>query len=320
MTDAAPRHLLVTGAGGFIGRALTAALRADPAWRGARFSLVDRALDDPDALPGDLADPACLARCFAEPVTHCVHLAGVVSGAAEADFELGLQVNLQSTLALLEHCRRQHQAGGPRVRLVYASSIAVYGVPLPARIDDDTPALPTLSYGAHKRVIELLLDDYTRRAFLDGRALRLAGVVVRPPMPNGALSGFNSDLIREPLAGRPYACPLGPEATLWLVSLPRVIDGLREALDWAPQALGAVRTVNLPAIAASVGEVIAAIGRRDPGAPARVTHAPTPDPALQAQFGAWPRAGDFARARALGLRGDTDLDALLDDALRVCGP
>lgn len=313
---AGAEHVLITGADGYLGRALCTALRADPRWHGARLTLTDRQLGSSDGIVGDLAEPGVQERCFQEPVTHCFHLAGIVSGAAEADFELGLQVNLQATLALLERCRRQQQGGGPMVRLVYASSIAVFGVPLPASIDDDTPATPALSYGAHKRVVELLIDDYSRRGFLDGRALRLPGVVVRPPMPNGALSGFNSDLIREPLAGRNYRCPVGPQATMWLSSLPRVIDGLRASADWPQEALGAVRTVNLPALAVSVAQVVQAIARRDPAAARRIDFESAPAPALVAQFGNWPLQCRFDRARALMLNPDPDLDCLIGEGLR----
>ena len=136
----------------------------------------------------DVADRARLDRLFGEPVDTVFHLAGIVSGAAEADYELGKRVNLDATIALLERCRLQATNGGPVARLVYASSIAVFGTPLPARLDDATAPAPTLSYGAHKRACELLIDDCTRRRFIDGRALRLSGVVVRPPLPNGALS------------------------------------------------------------------------------------------------------------------------------------
>ena len=316
MSLAAPDTLvLITGAAGFIGRALARALRADPRLGPDGLLLTDQVIDGPGSLAGNVADASHQQRLFARPVDRLFHLAGIVSGAAEADFEAGLRVNLEATLALLECCRRQAQAGGPRVRFVYASSIAVFGVPLPAHIDDHTPALPTLSYGAHKRVIELLIDDYTRRGFIDGRALRLPGVVVRPPLPNGALSGFNSDLIREPLAGRSYTCPVGPQATTWLCSLPRVIDNLLRLGDLPGEAIGAVRTVNAPALAVSVAQIVAALAQSDARAPARVRFADAPAPGLVAQFGAWPLACTFDRAAALGLGADADLASLLRDGL-----
>lgn len=313
---------VVSGAAGFIGRSLAGALRADPRTAPDALVLADRRIEGPGAMPGDIADAAYRERLFARPVGRLFHLAGIVSGAAEADFEAGLRVNLEATLALLEHCRRQVQAGGPLVRFVYASSIAVFGVPLPARIDDATPGLPTLSYGAHKRVIELLIDDYTRRGFIDGRALRLPGVVVRPPMPNGALSGFNSDLIREPLAGRDYVCPVGPGATTWLCSLPRVVGNLRRIADLPGEAIGPVRTVNAPALAVSVAQIVQALGAIDRQAGGRVRYPAEPSAALTAQFGAWPLDCAFERAHALGLDVDADLAALLRDGLSTsdCPP
>ncbi len=228
----APRTV-ITGAAGFIGQALGRAWQVHPgrATRpAAELCLTDHAsLARADGggfepspatrIRGDIADPVLVEQLFAQPVHALFHLAGVVSGRAEADFALGKRINLDATLALLERCRAQAEHGGPVVRFVYSSSIAVFGTPLPARIDDATAPCPTLSYGTHKRAIELLIDDYTRRGFIDGRALRLCGVLLRPALPNGALSAFNSDVIREPLAGRDYVCPVGPEASVWVASL-----------------------------------------------------------------------------------------------------
>ena len=146
------------------------------------------------------------------------------------------------------------------MRFVYASSIAVFGAPLPARIDDATAPAPALSYGTHKRVGELLIDDATRRGELDGRALRLSGVVVRPPLANGALSAFNSDVIREPLAGRDYECPVGPEATVWLTSRRAVVADLLRLAEIDGAAIGPQRALTASALALSVGEIVAALG------------------------------------------------------------
>jgi nucleoside-diphosphate-sugar epimerase len=318
---------LVTGAGGFIGQDVVAAL-AQRAGGSARASRLDRELvlsDLATALPapgamsasrqssttiaGDIGDPSLLAQLFAAPIDTIFHLAGIVSGAAEHDFALGKRVNLEATIALLERCRAQAEAGGPVVRFVYASSIAVFGTPLPARIDDCTAPAPTLSYGTQKRACELLIDDYSRRRFIDGRALRLPGVVVRPPLVNGALSAFNSDLIREPLAGRPYTCPVSPEATIWIASRRANTANLLRlaALDTA--VIGPVRAVTSPAIAVSVGAIVAAMARIDVRAADLVRFAA--DPALEAQFGRWPLDCTFAKAHAIGLVADASLDALL---------
>ena len=340
-------RIVVTGAGGFIGSALLARLAATASAAGPRIEIVatDRpgaGLDDavrraasPAVTPlaGDIADPALLERLLAAPVDRVFHLAGVVSGAAEADFALGRRVNLDASVALLDALRRQAVAGGPVARFVMTSSIAVFGAPLPARIDDDTPAEPALSYGAHKRALELLIDDLARRGEVDGRALRLAGVLVRPPLPNGALSAFNSDLVREPLAGNNYTCPVGPDATLWVVSRRHTVDALERLAELpgegveqdATRAMGGGptrprprRALTAPALPVSVRELVAAIGRADPGAARRVAYAPATaaQAALQAQFGAWPRDCAFDRARALGLSCDADADEVIRNHLQ----
>ena len=322
---------LVTGAAGFIGRGLVESLVADLAAKPGAATLCLTDLDLSAAavaatkgnsrivdIEGDIVDAPLQARLFAEPIDAIFHLAGVVSGAAERDFRLGKRVNLDATVALLEHCRQQVERGGPLVRFTYASSIAVFGAPLPARIDDATPAVPGLSYGAHKRACEVLIDDYTRRGFIDGRALRLSGVVVRPPAPNGALSAFNSDLIREPLAGHPYVCPVGREATLWVVSRRRAVDALRRiaAIDGA--ALGRVRALNMPALCVEVGAIVEAMTRAIPGSEANVRF--EPQAALEAQFARWPLAASFDRGQTLGLAADASLDELITSHLKDIQP
>lgn len=288
---------LVTGADGFIGSALVAALgRVDEV----------RATDRGD---GDIADAGHVAALFARPVDRVFHLAGLPSGATEADYAAGHRVNVAATTLLLRQCRMQVERGGPLPRLVYASSIAVFGVPLPARIDDATVPAPSLSYGTQKRTSELLIDDASRRGDVDGRSLRLAGVVVRRAAPNGALSSFNSDLIREPLSGRDYVCPVGPEATIWITSLRTAVDNLLRLAAIDASRLGPDRTLTAPVLAVSVADIVAALGRIEPAAPARVRYAP--QPAIEAQFARWPLDVGFERAHALGLRTDASLEALV---------
>ena len=303
---------LVTGAAGFLGMAVADALSERPADFG-RVSTVDCVVGDGVDHLSDLADPAFQSRLFAEPVDCVFHLAGVVSGRAEVDFEAGKRANLDASIALLEHCRRQLQSGGPPVRLIFASSIAVFGEPPPQGIDDATPAAPCLSYGAHKLAVEVLVNDYTRRGFIDGRALRLCGVVVRPPQPNGALSAFNSDIFREPLAGRDFQCPLPQHATIWLTSLGHAVGNLLTMASTEPEELGAIRVVTAPALAASLGDIARALGRVDADAQGRMHFADTWDAALHSQFGSWPLNAIFDRARELLLT----VDASLDDLIRA---
>jgi nucleoside-diphosphate-sugar epimerase len=296
-------RVLVTGAAGFIGRALVHVLRV-----GHDVVATDR--DD-----GDIADREHVGHLFARPIERVFHLAAIVSGAAESDFAAGQRVNLEATLRLLDCCRAQVARGGPVARFVHASSIAVFGTPLPERIDDGTAPVPSLSYGTHKRVCELLIDDASRRGEIDGRSLRLPGVVVRPALPNGALSAFNSDLIREPLAGHVYECPVGPEATIWVTSRRAAVANLLRLGDVDAALLGPRRAVTAPALALSVAEIVAALGRVDAAAPGRVRFRRRPE--IEAQFGRWPRDCSFARAESLGLVGESSIDTLVSDHLET---
>ena len=309
-------HILVTGADGYVGRALVARLLAAPeapslTLLDLRFGPSDDATsrDRPRRIAGDLGDPAVLARATETAPDLVFHLAGITSRQAEDDVALGLHVNLTGTIALFERLRAQ----GRRPVVVVASSIGVYGPPLPAAIDDDTPPHPRLSYGAQKRMIEILLADFSRRGFLDGRAVRLSGIVARPAEAGGALSSFASDLIREPAQGRSYRCPIGADGTLWLLSRPACIDCLLQTAALDAERLPEARVWNLPALRASAEEIVRALGRhlgRDVSG--LVEYQPQPD--LQRQFAEWPPLST-AIADGLGLHHDGDLDRLIERAL-----
>jgi nucleoside-diphosphate-sugar epimerase len=312
-------HVLVTGGAGFLGKRLARALLERGALAGPdgaparidRLTLLDLApgaLGDPrvEAVGGDVADEGLLARLVGPDTGAVFHLAAVVSAQAEADFDLGMRVNLDATRRLLDACRRL-----PRPpRLVATSSVAVYGGELPAVVQDDTALRPQSSYGTEKAVGELLVADYTRRGWVDGRVLRLPTVSVRPGKPNQAASSFASGIIREPLSGLEAICPVPPETRLWLLSPRRAVEALVLGHELPSSALGTVRSVNLPGLTVTVAEMIAALGRvAGPAAAARVRF--ERDPLVERIVSSWPAAWDTARARRLGFGGDADFDAVV---------
>jgi nucleoside-diphosphate-sugar epimerase len=310
----------VTGGAGFLGQRLIGEILR-------RGALVDAAgarrevqhviaLDQVAAPPhervaaavGDVADPAFLRAALSD-ADSVFHLAAVVSGAAEADFDLGMRVNLDGTRALLDALR----AGNRRPKLVFASSVAVFGGALPARVTDATTPMPQSSYGVQKLIGELLTSDYTRKGFVDGRAVRLPTIVVRPGRPNAAASSFASGIIREPLAGVAAACPVEPDTAMWLSS-PRVaIANLVRAHDVAAERwVGGA--LSLPGITVSVQAMLDALARVG-GAEARAHVTFQPDARIQAIVRTWPARFDTARADALEFERDRDFDAIVRDYL-----
>jgi nucleoside-diphosphate-sugar epimerase len=231
-----------------------------------------------------------------------------VSAEAEADFDLGMTANVQSTLALLEAAR--HQPGAPAT-VVFSSSVAVYGsdpaLPLPDAVSEATLPTPQSSYGAQKFICEQLVADYTRKGFVDGRIARLMTVAVRPGKPNAAASGFLSGIIREPLAGIATVCPVRPELSVALASPRRTVEGLLrvakvERGDDRGKLSGRI-AVNLPALTVTVGEMLDTLRRVAGNAVADLVSV-EPDPAVEAIVGSWPSRFDNSRAAALGLTGD----------------
>jgi nucleoside-diphosphate-sugar epimerase len=265
---------------------------------------------------GDIADPATVRGVVCSGTSSVFHLAAVVSGEAEADTDLGYRVNLDGTRAVLETCR----ALGTCPRLVFASSLAVYGGALPPTVGDDTPLTPQTSYGTQKAIGELLVSDYSRKGFVDGRALRLPTVVVRPGRPNRAASTFASSMIREPLSGREAVCPVSPDTVMALASPRRVVDLLLHAHDLPAAAFGASRSLQLPGFSVAVGEMAAAV-RRAGGKKAHARIRWEPDPLIQRIISGWPQALAVPRAAALGFAADNGIDevvqAFIEDDLEM---
>jgi D-erythronate 2-dehydrogenase len=284
---------------------------------GHRFALVDVSRDDtlsdPRALwvTGDFANApgadAALEACDA-----VIHLAAVPGGAAERNYALAKRVNLDQTLAMIEKI-----ASGPRVRrFIYASTIAVFGAPLPAAVDDETPASPSMTYGAHKLMVEIALANLTRLGRIDAWALRFPGLLARPAGDSGMRSAFMSELFHACAAGRPFVVPTGRDATIWAMSASSAACNLVHALEMASPAPGARRAFTLPALRTRMGDLAAAVARRTQTDPAMISF--ESDEALEAQFGRLPPL-QTPHAKSLGFSCDRSLDDLVVQALEDAG-
>ena len=317
-------QVVITGGAGFLGQRLARSLLKQgslPDRNGqlqaiSKITLVDVAaasgFDDArieqriEQVIGDITDLALLERVITPQTAAVFHLAAIVSGQAEADFDLGMRINLDASRLLLERCRAC--ANVPRV--IFTSSVAVFGGALPAVVQDHTALNPQSSYGMQKAIAELLLNDYSRKGFVDGRVLRLPTISVRPGKPNQAASSFASGIIREPLNGQPAICPVAPDVRLWLLSPRKVIAALIHGYSLAADALGQSRTVNLPGISVTVAEMVAALERvAGKAVAARVEWAH--DPAIDRIISSWPGAWDTTRASGLGFVADTDFDDIV---------
>ncbi|MGD9921634.1 MAG: D-erythronate dehydrogenase [Pseudorhodoplanes sp.] len=312
-------HVLVTGAAGMIGRKLLERLARDGGLNGTsidKLTLTD--IVPPQAPKGltanihlktaDLAAPGIAEDLVKDRPDVIFHLAAIPSGGSETDFEAGYRANLDGTRGLLEAIRKT--GDGYRPKVIYTSSIAVYGGPFPPSIPDDFILAPLTSYGAHKVICETLLADYNRRGFLDGVGVRLCGITVRPGKPNLAASGFYSAIIREPLAGHEAILPVGDNVTNTHAS-PRAAAGfLVHAASLTPQQLGPRINITMPGVCCTIGEQIAAL-RRVAGDRVAARIRREPDEFIIRIVGGWPRRFENTRARELGFTAETSFDEII---------
>jgi nucleoside-diphosphate-sugar epimerase len=315
-------RVVITGGGGFLGLRLAKSLLARGKLSAAggereisKILLLDGAYapqlpQDPrlEVVTGDVSDAATVARVVTPDTASVFHLAAVVSGAAEADFDLGMRVNLEGTRLLLERLRQCKQPA----RLVFTSSVAAFGGELPAVLDDSITPNPQTSYGTQKVIGEYLVSDYSRKGFIDGRSLRLPTIVVRPGKPNAAASSFASGILREPLNGVLSECPVAPETGVWLLSPKRVVEAFVHAHELPASAWGTRRVLNLPGITVSVAKMIETMGQIA-GAQVAKRVAWKPDARIQAIVRTWPVNFETPRALAMGFRPDADIATVIRD-------
>jgi D-erythronate 2-dehydrogenase len=312
-------HILITGAEGMIGRKLVARLVEAGHLNGRpikALTLIDiGAPEKPRTFSGtlvaaaaDISDPAAAPTLIAGKPDVIFHLAAIVSGEAELDFEKGTRINLDGSRALLEAIRQT--GGGYRPRFVFTSSIAVFGAPFPETIADDFHLTPLTSYGTQKAIVELLLADYTRRGFIDGVGIRLPTISVRPGRPNKAASGFFSSIIREPLAGEEAVLPVDESVMHWHASPRSAVGFLIHAAGLPNETLAPRINLTMPGVACTVAEQIAAL-RRIAGdkVAARIRRAP--DPLIARIVAGWPRRFDPRHALALGFAAESSFDEII---------
>ena len=324
--------VVITGGGGFLGSKLANALLARGKLTGpddrpheiSKLVLLDTGFPVPrpadprvEKVSGDVSDRATVERVLTPDTASVFHLAAIVSGAAEADFDLGMRINLEGTRVVLERLRRCKHP--PRV--VFSSSVAAFGGDLPAELDDSTTPNPQTSYGAQKVASEYLITDYSRKGFIDGRSLRLPTIVVRAGKPNAAASSFASSILREPLNGELCDCPVDAETGVWLLSPRRVTEAFVHAHELPSQAWGASRVVNLPGITATVAQMVEAL-ERVAGKQVAERVRWVPDQRIRAIVKTWPVRFKTPRARALGFKPDEDVESVIrsyaaDEGIRL---
>ncbi|MGE5337431.1 MAG: D-erythronate dehydrogenase [Gemmatimonadota bacterium] len=312
--------VVITGGAGFLGQQLVRALCARGRLTDAdgrertieQIVAVDQSqsgklfVDDRVGyVVGDIAAPGFVDHVMEADTESVFHLAAVVSGAAEADFDLGMRVNLDGTRAILNACRLQR-----RPKLVFASSVAVFGGDLPAVVTDDTQPMPQTSYGMQKLVSELLIGDCTRKGFIDGRCVRLPTIVVRSGKPNAAASSFASGIVREPLAGEISECPVDIDTGMWVLSPQSAVAAFIHAHELPSAAWGLRRAINLPGLTVTVAQMLEAL--RAVGGDAAVARVKMqPDERIRAIVRTWPARFVTPRAAAMGFTGDTDVESIV---------
>jgi nucleoside-diphosphate-sugar epimerase len=314
-------HILILGAAGMVGRKLTEQLLRDG--RLGKQDITRMTLQDVVApakpatsipvtvVASDFADAGAAAPLIAGRPDVIFHLAAIVSGEAEAEFDKGYRINLDGTRHLIEAIR--NAGDGYKPRLVFTSSIAVFGAPFPEKIGDEFFQTPLTSYGTQKLICELLINDYTRKGLLDGISIRLPTICVRPGKPNKAASGFFSNILREPLAGEEAILPVSEDVRHWHASPKSAVGFLVHAGTMDLSAVGARRNLSMPGLSATVGEQIAALDRvAGKKVVARIKR--VPDPTIISIVSGWPR--DFVTDRALKL-GFTTAEKTFDDIIRI---
>lgn len=312
-------HILVIGAGGMVGVKLINRLAADgvlgggPISRLTRHDVVIAPAPPVSAFPietfsSDLSLPGEAEKLVAARPDIIFHLAAIVSGEAEADFDKGYRINLDGTRLLFEAIRKA--GGGYCPRVLFTSSIAVFGAPFPEAIGDDFFTTPLTSYGTQKAICELLLADYSRRGFLDGVGLRFPTICVRPGKPNLAASGFFSGIIREPLSGREAVLPVSEDVRHWHASPRAAVGFLTHAAAMDTTVLGSRRNITLPGVSCTVGEQIAAL-RRIAGEWAASLIRREPNATIMKIVAGWPRNFEAKRGQALGFRAETSFDDII---------
>ena len=310
------KRILIIGAAGMIGRKLTERLAKDGKVAGRDIGAVtlhDIVEAQPSGLrakvvASDLSAPGEAEKLVAERPDLIFHLAAIVSGEAEADFEKGYRINLDGTRRLFEAIRKI--GDGYRPKVVFTSSIAVFGAPFPDAIDDEFLSAPLTSYGTQKAIDELLLSDYSRRGFFDGIGLRLPTICVRPGKPNKAASGFFSGILREPLAGQEAVLPVPDTVRHWFASPRAAVEFLLHAARLDTAQLGARRNLSMPGISATVADEIESL-RRVAGDKAVRLIRREPDPTIMRIVEGWPRTFEAKRALALGFRPDPSFDDII---------